>query len=141
MCLIIESQDEYSLEGQEIFYKVLYIGYQDTRIMSPFFFGYVWKPGWNKATGEVEIYKSGSKMVLGEGAIHVFTDKVLAQDAADLFNGRHSLFCDSAFVTEVTGRGFVAAGHKEAAFKEVYLSQEEYDRIIKLKKEALFSCA
>ena len=116
---------------------------KDGKLLSPFYSEYEWEIGWHKAEGDYKIVLGPAKFVCGVvksmegGVIHVFTSLGRANRCLSSFSESLKCGLNEIVIVEIECRGFVARGYlEEAAFKEVYLSQEEYNKALGIKGDA-----
>ena len=130
MCTIVTIKNRIELRGQVHFYKIFVISVEtdgSVSVNSPFY-NFVWIPGWNE-TPTNECSTNGN-MISG-GAFHVFRHMGALHRAEKwwgfLSNGKYQ-------IAKVECDGFLGGNKEEAAFRKVFLPQEEYDRIIEAAK-------
>lgn len=102
----------------EFYKKVYYCGsqYFGGELISPFY-AHIWKPGWNKARGEIKKIRTVS-IYIHEGVIHVYNRKP-----------KIGLAYSRTRILKVRGyeKDFVASGYGESCFKKVYVTKKDYE--------------
>jgi hypothetical protein len=122
MCLYIDHSVEIKFNEEGYIYANKLVIYLNNRIFSPFYPHFSWKSGWNVVEDLNDMSENG---VLNKG-LHVYLCDGANEKFFSMYNCKVKCYKE-----DLIDVGYDSARNECAAFKKVWLDQEEYDKIKK----------